>query len=295
VRLLAAGSIALDTLEGPFGTVTGELGGSALYFALAASLIRPVELVAPVGHDASDAVQALLRGRNVDVTRVSLLDVPTYRWSAIQQAGSNLDRGSIDGIYDRWQPDLPPAYDGWAFVGSMRPDRQVVAAEALRDSAGLLAADSMRSYLSSQRERAEQVLGAVGWFFANREELIALGGDPEEPDRFRLRWGLSGLVVKAGDRGCSVWTDSGLVRFSALTSHPVVDVTGAGDALAGGMLAAWLEAGGGPEGLPTALAHGIACASLAISAVGLRGLERATPEALAERVGEVLDQAGRRG
>jgi len=33
VRLLVAGSIALDTLEGPFGRVTGELGGSALYFA----------------------------------------------------------------------------------------------------------------------------------------------------------------------------------------------------------------------------------------------------------------------
>ena len=39
--LVVAGSIALDTLEGPFGRVTGELGGSALYFALAASLLGP--------------------------------------------------------------------------------------------------------------------------------------------------------------------------------------------------------------------------------------------------------------
>ena len=153
------------------------------HFALAASLVRPVEIVAPVGADAWVAVQAVLAGRPVDLSRVSLLDLPTYRWSALQQAGTNLDRGSIDGIYDRWEPDLPPGYDGWAFVGSMRPDRQLLAALSLRDSARLLAADSMRSYLTAHRERAEQVLGAAGWFFANREELLALGGDPDEPGR----------------------------------------------------------------------------------------------------------------
>lgn len=288
MRLLAAGSIALDSLEGPFGTVAGELGGSALYFALAASLIRPVEIVAPVGGDALDAVRAVLAGRPVDISRVSLLDLPTYRWSARQQAGANLDLGSLDGIYDRWQPDLPAGYEGWAFVGSMRPDRQLAVAGALRDSARLLAADSMRSYLTSHREQAEQVLRASDWFFANQEELVALGGDPAEPERFRALWGLAGLVVKAGQEGCSVWTDNGAIRLPALTGHPVVDVTGAGDALAGGMLAAWLEAGGRRDALHGALAHGIACASLAISAIGLRGLAGATPGDLAARVAEVL-------
>jgi len=288
VRLLAAGSIALDTLEGPFGAVTGELGGSALYFALAASLIRPVEIAAPVGPDAWDAVRAVLAGRPVDVSRVSLLDVPTYRWSAVHQKGSNVDRGSVDGIYDRWQPDLPSGYDGWAFVGSMRPDRQLAVADALRASAHLLAADSMRSYLTSHQALAEQVLRGAGWFFANREELLALGGDPDDPGRFRARHGLAGLVIKLGEHGCSAWTTAGAIRFPALAGYPVVDVTGAGDALAGGLLAGWLEAGGGPETLRGALAQGVACASLAISAVGLRGLAEATPADLAERVAEVL-------
>ena len=292
MRLLAAGSIALDTLEGPFGIVTDELGGSALYFALAASLIRPVEIVAPVGDDALAAVRAVLAGRPVDISRVTVFNLPTYRWSARQQGGTNVDRGSVDGIYDHWRPDLPPGYDGWAFVGSMRPDRQLAAVEALRGSARLLAADSMRSYLTSHREQAEQVLRSCGWFFANREELAALGGDPGEPERFRTGWDLTGLVLKAGKRGCSVWTDGGTYRLPALTGHPVVDVTGAGDALAGGLLAAWLEAGGGPDTLPDALAHGIACASLAISAVGLRGLAEATPEDLAARVAEALARPG---
>jgi sugar/nucleoside kinase (ribokinase family) len=288
LRLLAAGSIALDTLEGPFGRVTAELGGSALYFALAASLVRPVEIVAPVGRESLDQVLRVIGDREVDLDGMSVLDLPTYRWSARQEAGSNLDLGSLDSIYDRWEPKLPEDFAGWAFVGSMRPDRQLQAARVLRDAAELLAGDSMRSYVGSHHREAEQVLGACGWFFANREELLALGGDPESPQAFCERWSLEGLVVKLGAAGCAAWTERGDTRLPALASHPVVDVTGAGDALAGGMLAAWLESGGGLDGLRMALAHGVAAASIAISKVGLAGLAAATPADLAERVGELL-------
>ena len=85
-----------------------------------------------------------------------------------------------------------------------------------------------------------------------------------------------------------MWTAAGSCHLGALSGHPVVDVTGAGDALAGGMLAAWAESGGDPGELRRALAHGIACASLAISTVGLGGLAAATPADLAERVAAVL-------
>lgn len=288
MRLLVTGSVALDTLEGPFGRVSGELGGSALYFALAASLIRPVEIVAPVGRDAEEPVRRLLAERPVGIDGLSVLDLPTYRWSARQHLGSNLDRGGSDSIYDGWDPEPPAGYDGWAFIGSMRPDKQARAANALRDGARLLAGDSMRSYVSSRPREAEQFLGACGWFFANEEELLALGGIPGEPLEFLSRWGLDGLVVKAGAAGSTIWTSTGSHHQGALGSRPVIDVTGAGDALAGGMLARWLEIGGGPADLGEALAHGVACASLAISEVGLRGLARATPADLEERVSELL-------
>ena len=139
---------ALDDLEGPFGAVSGELGGSALYFALAASLIGPVAISAPVGDADVGQVRALVADRDIDHTRLRVLKVPTYRWSARQAGGTNVDRGSRDSIYDFWVPDLPEGFDGWAFIGSMRPDRQAEAAEALSGSR-LLAGDSMRSYVSS--------------------------------------------------------------------------------------------------------------------------------------------------
>ena len=282
------GSIALDRLEGPFGEVTDELGGSALYFGLAAALIRPVELSAPVGRDAEARVRQLLSGRPIDGSRITVVDAPTYRWSARQVSGGNREVGSRDSIYDHWEPALPDGYGGWAFIGSMRPDRQAGAALALRASASVLAGDSMRSYVASLPEEAKLLLAACTWFFANREELVALGGDPDQPDEFRRSHALEGLVVKAGPRGSEVWSTSGVLRMRPPAAYPVVDVTGAGDALAGGMLARWLETGARPEGLEDALAYGIGSASLAVSDIGLRGLAAATPTDLEERVGAVL-------
>jgi sugar/nucleoside kinase (ribokinase family) len=75
------------------------------------------------------------------------------------------------------------------------------------------------------------------------------------------------------------------IAVPALTSHPVIDTTGAGDALAAGFLARRLTA---PDaGLRDALEHGVACASITIEDVGLRALRRATPEQLSARIGEV--------
>jgi sugar/nucleoside kinase (ribokinase family) len=285
-RLLVAGSVALDRLEGPFGEVQDELGGSAVYFALAASLVAPVELVAPVGRDAAATVEAAFRGRAVDLTRLTVLEAPTYRWQARQIEGRNQDLGSQDSIYDLWRPELTSGPYDWVFIGSMRPDRQVQAARQAA-TARLLAADAMRSYLVAAPAEARTLLDLCSWFFCNSEEFAVLSGDHGDPQVARARWGLEGLVIKAGPQGVAAYTADGRLSSPALLTRPVVDTTGAGDALAGGMLARWRQLGGKPEGLADALSWGVACASIAIEGIGVRALAAATPERLQSRVAEL--------
>jgi len=283
-ELLVAGSIALDTLDGPFGTVRDELGGSALYFALAASLIMPVRMLAPVGAESAGRLQEVIQGRPIDTSLVEVLDAPTYRWRALQGPGRNIDLGSADSIYDLWEPKPPQGFDGWAFVGSMRPDRQAQLVRGL-EGAEMLAADAMLSYVRAQPPEAREVLGRSRWYFCNLEEFEALGGD--EPESARRRWGLQGLVVKAGMHGVTAYTDRGSLHVPALTERPVVDTTGAGDAIAAGMLSHWLSTGGEEDELHESLLWGVACASLTIADIGLRGILSATRELLDERVIEV--------
>jgi sugar/nucleoside kinase (ribokinase family) len=283
-QLLVAGSVALDTRDGPFGKVEEVLGGSAVYFALAASLIVPVKVVAPVGADGVKRVAQAFSGRHIDTELLQILDAPTYRWRAHQEHGRNIDLGSKDNIYNKWTPALPAEFDGWAFVGSMRPDRQAGLMKHL-GGAAFLAADAMLSYVTARPPEARDVLRRAGWFFCNQEELAALGG--KNPEEFRRQWWLKGLVVKAGALGLSAYTEYGVVHIPALTNRPALDTTGAGDALAGGMLARWLTTGGLVGGLQDALVWGVACASITISAIGVKGIAKATHKELHARVLEV--------
>ena len=285
-ELLVVGSIALDTRDGPFGKIHDMLGGSAVYFALAAGLITPVRVSAPVGRDAADLATKAFEGRPIDTSLLKVVDAPTYRWRARQKHGRNLDLGSADSIYDKWEPAVPPDFAGWAFVGSMRPDRQAQAMKALH-TAQLLTADAMLSYVRDRTQDAKDVLGRSGWYFCNQEEFAALGGtDPEE---FRRRWWLDGLVLKAGRDGVTAHTADGSLHVPALPRHPAFDSTGAGDAVAGGMLARWLTTGGQRASLHDALVCGVACASLTIESIGVRGIASATPKLLEERMAEVWE------
>jgi len=283
-ELLVAGSIALDTLDGPFGTVRDELGGSAMYFALAASLIMPVRVVAPVGRESAELVREVVADRPIDVSRVTVLDAPTYRWRAKQALNRNIDLGNRDSIYDVWDPAPPERYSGWAFVGSMRPDRQQQLMASLGE-AELLAADAMLSYVRGQTPGSREVLRSARWYFCNREEFAALGG--RDPEEFRREWDLDGVVIKAGPDGVTAHVAGGSLHVPALRETPVVDTTGAGDAVAAGMLAHWLTAGGAASALHESLVWGVACASIAISDIGVRGLRKATREELDARVADV--------
>lgn len=283
-ELLVAGSVALDTRDGPFGKVDETLGGSAVYFALAASLIVPVKVLAPVGVDGAKRVAQAFSGHAIDVEMLQILEAPTYRWRAHQEHGRNIDLGSNDDIYDSWSPSVPADFAGWAFVGSMRPDRQAQLM-ALLGGAQFLAADAMLSYVEARPPEVRDVLRRAGWFFCNQEEFAALGG--KDPEEFRRQWWLKGLVIKGGAEGLAAYTEYGVVRVPAVADAPVVDTTGAGDALAGGMLARWLSTGAEPSGLQDALVWGVACASITIGSIGVKGIAKATPGELAKRVAEV--------
>ena len=51
MSLLVVGSVALDSIFTPFGETADALGGSAVYFSVAGSILHPVQVVGVVGQD----------------------------------------------------------------------------------------------------------------------------------------------------------------------------------------------------------------------------------------------------
>ena len=98
MSILVVGSIALDTIETPFGKREDILGGSCTYFSYAASFFRPVSIVGVVGKDFPPEHIELLQARGFDVLDV----VPVRR--------QNMDlKAEVLEVTSRWLASRKPA------------------------------------------------------------------------------------------------------------------------------------------------------------------------------------------
>lgn len=276
-----AGTVHVDDIVTPAGAAAGLLGGSAVYFALAAARSATVHVNGIVGTDHAAAFLELLRGPRVSTEGLVVSDLPTFRWHARHDFDRwvAVDTFSDEGCDPTWRPRLPAeaARAEVLFLASMRPalQREVLAQSGAR----LVGADSMTDYTGPERGAVREVVHASDVLFLNRSELASLTGAPittwrEDAIAMCGVGRLRAVVVKAGPKGASLVTADGVISLPPAPTAQVVDPTGAGDALAGGFLAACAAAERDDDAyFATALESGLSCAAAAISHFGVAGLE----------------------
>jgi sugar/nucleoside kinase (ribokinase family) len=279
--IAVAGTLHVDDISTPAGDATGLLGGSAVYFALAAARSATVHVNGIVGSDHAAAFLELLRGPRVTTAGLVVSELPTFRWHARHDFDRwvAVDTFSDEGCDPSWRPRLAAeaARAEVLFLASMRPalQREVLAQSGAR----LVGADSMTDYTGPEREAVREVAHASDVLFLNRSELASLTGAPittwrEEAIAMCGVGRLRAVVVKAGPNGASLVTADGVISLPAAPTGQVVDPTGAGDALAGGFLAACAAAERDDAAyFATALESGLRCAAAAIAHFGVAGLE----------------------
>ena len=107
-NILAVGSIAIDTIETPNGNRKNLLGGSALYFSIAAGLLAPVKLVGVVGDDYPKGGWRLFKSRGINTNNVHVQSGKTFRWGGKY----NNDYSSRDtlftelGVFETFKPSI---------------------------------------------------------------------------------------------------------------------------------------------------------------------------------------------
>lgn len=274
------GSISHDQIDGSMMPAERRIGGSALYFALAASILTPVRMYAIVGRDSLRQTQEVLAQRPVD-TRLQISSQPTYLWSArfSSELGQNVELDSDESIYSEFDV-LPEPFDGPTFVGSLPCHLQQRCAERLGGKVD--AGDLMPGYIRRAPDAARTFIGMCDWFLCNAIELEALGYS--DPWRAINELNVSGLVLKLGAQGLVAHWRGATISMPAYPCQ-IVDTTGAGDALAAGFIC-----GGGTRAdsvgpIAAALALGVALASAAIEGPGIAGIKRVTRARVIERAG----------
>src|SRR5262249_3260128 len=163
--LVVVGSVALDSVKTPFGEVREALGGSATYFAYAASFFAPVRVVAAVGEDFPKPHLTLLSDRGVDIEALEVLPgKPTFRWAGGDGFDLN-DAKTLDtqlNVFAEFRPSLPAAHRAapFLFLANIDPDLQWDVRQQMKAPL-LTALDTMNFWIEGKRDSLLRILREV--------------------------------------------------------------------------------------------------------------------------------------
>jgi len=284
MSVLVVGSVALDSVETPFGSVTAVLGGSAIYFAAAASLYTKVNLVGVVGTDFPPEHIGFLAERGVDTRGLAVVEGQTFRWAGRYDYEQNITQ-TLDtrlNVFADFHPTLPPGYEGseLVFLANIDPDLQY---EVLSQVSGarLRVVDTMNFWIRGKGESLSRTISAVDIVIMDESEvrLLAQSQNVIAAAKSILEMGPKAVIVKRGEYGSIMVSDTDYFVAPAYPVAQVKDPTGAGDSFAGGLLGYLDQAREiSPQALRKAIIHGTIVASFTIadfSIDGLRSLRRA--------------------
>ncbi len=290
MSLLVVGSVALDTVETPFGRAEDALGGSATFFSAAASLFHPVQLVGVVGDDYPCDALGFLSDRGVDLSGLERAPGESFRWSGRYAFDLN-SRDTLEtrlGVFADFSPKIPdPFRDAeWVFLGNIDPELQLRVLDQVHRPR-MVACDTMNLWIDIKRERLLELLSRVDLLLVNDGEARQLSGD------FNLtraaRWiqarGPRYLIIKKGEHGAILFTPTGAFFAPGYPLEEVFDPTGAGDAFAGGFMGHLAQCGRLEDGdLRRAVIYGSVMGSFACERFSVDRLKDLTPEEVEERV-----------
>jgi len=278
MSIVVVGSVALDSVQTPSGCVEEELGGSASYFSLAASLYGEVRLLAVVGDDFPARHVHCLRERGIDLSGLQVAEGRTFRWKGCYEGDLNtaITLDTQLNVFSQFHPTLPEACrePSCLFLANIDPDLQLEVLSQI-GGAGLTAADTMDFWIQRKKDSLTRVFCRVDMVVINEAEAKEYADTRNVVAAARgiLALGPKAVVVKRGEYGCALFTDSGYFVAPAYPLEHVQDPTGAGDTFAGGLIGYLAQAGeASPAVVRRAILHGSAVASFAVEDFGVRRL-----------------------
>ncbi|MBN2020790.1 MAG: hypothetical protein JW749_11275, partial [Sedimentisphaerales bacterium] len=241
MSLLVTGSIGIDTIKTPFGVSKNCLGGSAVYFSMAASFFTPVRFLGAIGSDCPFDLKKIFKGRRIDLTGLEVREKSkTFRWAGSYQGAMNeatTDAVELNILAEE-PPRMPNEYKDskFVFLANTAPILQIQLLDQLKRPK-FVAADTMNLWINNNLSDLKRLLKKIDCLILNENEARMLA------DEHNLiiaagkitRLGPSVVVIKKGESGSIIRRKNGdLFVLPAYPATLVKDPTGAGDSFAGG-------------------------------------------------------------
>ena len=289
MSILVVGTVAFDSIETPFGNAERVLGGSASYFALAASYFAPVRLVGVIGQDFPQEYLELFKQRSVDLEGLRKEIGETFHWRGRYHEDINI-RDTLElhlNVLSGFVPRLPESYRDaeYVFLGNIDPAMQIEVLNQLRRMR-LVVCDTMDHWIQESGKELRAVLKRIEMLVLNDSEARLLSGcnNIVRAARTILKMGPKVVLIKRGEYGVLQFSDSSIFATPAYPLEEVFDPTGAGDSFAGGFLGQLARSGDHSQrGVRRAIVYGSVVASFTVEDFGVKRLTNVSVDDIEER------------
>ncbi len=243
MSLLVVGSLALDTIETPFGKAEEVLGGSSVYISVSASyFVEPVRLVGVVGSDFPKSAIEFLKSKNIDLTGLQIIDIgKTFRWGGKYHYDLNV-RDTVYthlNVFEHFKPVIPESYKKSSYVclGNIDPTLQQCVIEQIQNPR-LVIGDTMNFWINGKRKELQKAIEMMDVLVLNDSEARLLSNEPNliRAAKIIMKMGPRIVIIKKGEHGALLITEKTIFSAPAYPLENINDPTGAGDAFAGGFI-----------------------------------------------------------
>jgi sugar/nucleoside kinase (ribokinase family) len=241
MSVLVVGSVALDSVETPFGKAEDVLGGSATFFSASASHLTKVSVVGVVGSDFPVENLEPLRKRGVDFSGLEHADGNSFRWRGRYRHDLN-SAETLEthlGVFSHFSPKIPDALRSrpYVFLANIDPRLQLDVVRQVTKPK-LVACDTMNFWIQSRRPDIIELLKHVDLMTLNDGEARQLTEKSNlvQAAQWILARGPRHVIIKKGEHGAFMFTANSIFFAPAFPLENVFDPTGAGDAFAGGFI-----------------------------------------------------------
>ena len=241
MSLLVVGSLALDTIETPFGRAEKAVGGSAVFISIAASyFIQPVRLVGVIGGDFPKSELDFLKEKDIDLEGLQIKeDQKTFHW----HGRYSFDLNSRDSIttelnaFADFDPVVPDPFKKSSYVclGNINPVLQKKVLFQV-EKPRLVVADTMNFWIGNMLSELTDMMKYIDVFIINDSEAREISKEANlirAAKRIR-EMGPKTLIIKKGEHGALLFAGNEMFFAPAYPLESIYDPTGAGDSFAGG-------------------------------------------------------------
>ena len=291
MSLLVTGSVGIDTVRTPYGLNEDCIGGSAVYFSMAASFFTDVKFVGVVGDDCPFDLADLFVSKTVDLEGLEVRNgSKTFRWHGSYEG--NMNEARTDAVELNVLAEQPPAVPNqfrdceYVFLANTAPSLQMKLLDQLGNPA-IVAADTMNLWIETANEDLIQLLQRIDILVLNDGEARLLTGQQNliSAAKTIIEMGLRFVIIKKGEHGSLMYDNrNNIFLLPAYPADVVIDPTGAGDSFAGGMMGYMSQADSiDVMTLQKAIVYGTVVASFTIGDFSIHGIKNATQEMIEER------------